>query len=339
MKNWIYSEANKEDIVICSKLSLSRNYEKFLFTDKMSQEDTRNNVDDICSTILQKMNESNMQLIKLWECEYKTIKAYEERQVISNELVKRRDRAAVAVNSDETISVMINEEDHIKIQCISSGIELQELYDEANKIDDILEEFSAYAFHEEYGYLTAKPENVGTGMKVSVMIHLPALKTSGEIPNILKGLNQFGMTLNEKYVDRNESNSNIYEISNKITIGLSEEELLANLKAVVLNIVSEEKKAREILLSKYKPEVEDRVFRACGILLNARILSEKEVLELVSNMRLGVELSLLDVSKRSLNRILIETRNSIIEDNSDINLGTREKNILRANLVEQILNE
>ena len=335
MRNWIHSKVAPEDIVIGSKVRLARNFDGELFTDKMKTEDAIENVEKVYS-ILSKQNEA-FKLFKLWDLDYNLSKAYMEKHLISGDLLKRKDRGAFVINEDETISIMINEEDHLRIQCITDGFNLKEAYNEANKIDDLIEQEVDYAFHEDYGYLTSSPTNVGTGLRASVMIHLPALTMSEEIPSILKGLNQVGMTISGVYKEGSKVYGNIYEVSNSISLGVNEEEIISNLEGVVLNIISEEKKFREILLTKYNDEIEDKIFRSYGILKSAKLIDSREMLQILSDLRIGVELSLIDIHKETLNRLLIETKDSLLQLNSEKNLTIKDKRIERANLVKKIL--
>jgi len=337
MKNWIDSQASPQDIIINSSIILCRNFEKDKFTDKMKLEDARDNVDRVFKILCNKAEDEEFNLIKLWEDENESSKTYRDKHIISEELLKRKDRGAFIVNKNETLSVMINEEDNIRIQCMVDGLNLEDIYKYINRIDDYIENDMAYAFHGDYGYLTASPSNIGTGMKATVAMHLPALTISQEIPNILNGLNRVGMTIDGMYGERLRADGNMYQIANQITLGVNEEEIIENLKGVVFNIVSEEKKYREIFLAEHKYEVEDKVFRSYGILKNARLLKSKEALELLSYIRLGVELGLLDIDKKILNNILISSRNSRVMKNLQIGANSTEQNLERANITRKLL--
>lgn len=337
MINWIASKGDAENVVISSKISLARNLEKSLFTDKMAVEEARDNVDKISNVLIDKLDNEKLRLIKLWEDEYSYVKTYVDELLISDELIKRRDRAALILNEDKTISIMINELDHVIIQCITDGLNLKEPFNVANKIDNLIEKDLSYAFHEDFGYLTATPTNVGTGMKVAVMLHLPALSMSEEIGNISKGLSQLGMSINPVYIDGSKSYGNIYEVSNRISLGVNEEEIINNLEGVIKNIIDEEKKFRETLIKKYKYEIEDKICRAYGVLKSAKLISFKEALELLSYVRLGCEMLILDIDKEVLNKLLIDTKDEILQKKLDMSLNSKERNIERAKLIQNIL--
>ncbi|MDU3324384.1 MAG: hypothetical protein E7E70_27355 [Escherichia coli] len=332
MRNWIYSKAQNDDLILCSQLSLARNLEGVLFTDKLEVEDAKKNVDKLSNVIFNKLNDEELKIIKFWDNQIDYIKSYEAKLLVTKELVKRKDRAALIINKEETISIMINEVDHLNIQCTTEGMNLKEVYEVANKIDDLIEEDISYSFHEDFGYLTATPSKVGTGMKASVILHLPALSMSEEITNISKGLSQLGMAINPVYAD-----GNIYEVSNRISLGVTEDEIINNLEGVVENIIQEEIKFRDIVVNKCKDEVEDKIFRAYGILKNAKLMSYKELVELLSYVRLGVEMYVLDLNKDLLNKLLVYTNDEAIQNKLGKSLTNKERKAERAILIQELL--
>ena len=332
MRNWIYSKAQNDDLILCSKLSLARNLEGVLFTDKLEVEDAKKNVDKLSNVIFNKLNDEELKIIKFWDNQIDYIKSYEAKLLVTKELVKRKVRAALIINKEETISIMINEVDHLNIQCTTEGMNLKEVYEVANKIDDLIEEDISYSFHEDFGYLTATPSKVGTGMKASVILHLPALSMSEEITNISKGLSQLGMAINPVYAD-----GNIYEVSNRISLGVTEDEIINNLEGVVENIIQEEIKFRDIVVNKCKDEVEDKIFRAYGILKNAKLMSYKELVELLSYVRLGVEMYVLDLNKDVLNKLLVYTNDEAIQNKLGKSLTNKERKAERAILIQELL--
>ena len=202
---------------------------------------------------------------------------------------------------------MINEKDHVNLQCISKGLNLEKAFEKATSIDDKIEKNFDYAFDETLGYLTASPENIGTGMKASVMLHLPALTMSEEIKNISKNLSKLGINIKGIYLEGTKVYGNLYRIVNKVSLGLTEEDIIIRLKEAVLNIIAEENKFREILLNKCRYELEDKVYRAYGILKSAILLDSKETIELLSNVRLGAELSIIDIDEKKLDELFILT--------------------------------
>lgn len=338
MRNWIDSVADSQDIVICSSVQLARNIKDNLFTDKLRVDIARKNVDDIYEILNENCENEEFQLIKLWEQEYNYVKGFIEKNFITKKLLDRKDKGAFIINEENTLSVMVNEEDHIIIKSISDGLNLLEEYKYVDRIDDIIEEKITYSFHEELGYLTASPKKVGTALKVTVLIHLPALRYNNEIGELAKKLKENNIEITSMYKDK-EDCGNMYLVSNAVALGLSEENIISNIQDAVYKLISEEKKTREILITKYKYEIEDKIFRSISIMENARILNSKEVIEFLSYIRLGVEMSLLNIEKKKINKMLIETRDAIIEGKLGINSSLRDKNIERAKVVREILKE
>lgn len=339
MKNWIESnEASNKDIIIFSRVSIARNFKEILFTDKMKVEEARECVDKVYEVLSKKLPEEEFSVVKIWDSEYNYVKTFLERKLISESLLKRKDRSAFIINKSETLTIMINEEDNIRIECIVDGLNLEYAYKYIDSIDNIIEESMPYAFDENLGYLTATLSNVGTGLKASAMVHLPALSMSEEIPNILNGLNKVGMNIKGVYLENSKTLGNIYEVQNQITLGLKEEDIIKNLKGILDNIVGEEIRFREVLMEKYKDEVEDKIFRAYGILKNAKLLKQKEMLDLLSYLRLGVETDILDIDKSVLNKLLIYTRDSLLDDKIKRDNIEIKRDIYRSEIVKQFLN-
>ncbi|EES48106.1 protein arginine kinase [Clostridium botulinum] len=336
MKNWINEECNKEDIVINSNISLSRNLKEKPFSNKLNEIEARENAGFIYQIVKNELGEESC-VYQLWNEDKELINSYLDKQLISKELIKNKDKTAFVLNNEQTLSVMINEDDHLKLKCITAGFDLETAFDNITKIDDKIEKRVHYAFDENLGYLTTSPTNLGTGMRASVNIHLPALNFNDEINNFSKGLTQIGMDMKAIYEEGNKAYGNMYKISNQVTLGLTEEEIIDNLKGAVLNVISEEKKFREVLLTKCKYDIEDKVFRAYGILTSAILLSEKECTELLSSVRFGVELSLLDIPKNKLNKLLVYTRDSSLQNYLKRKLSNKELNYERAKFVRSIL--
>ena len=214
---------------------------------------------------------------------------------------------------------------------------MKKSYKFANMADDIIEEHYSYAFHPKYGYLTTDLNNVGTGLKASVIVHLPAMTMKKEIKKLTQDLEDEGVSIEAVYKDKKGEYGNLYEISSKKTLGISEEEILNALEKVIFNIVIEERKQREILQIQYKYEVEDKIFRAYGILKEARILSSTEALELLSNVMFGVEMSLIDINKDLLYRLIIESRDSVIKERFGGVLSKKEIEIERAVMISTMI--
>jgi protein arginine kinase len=233
---------------------------------------------------------------------------------------------------------MVNEEDHFRIQCLLPGLQLEKAWQETSGYDDILESYLDYAFDEEKGYLTACPTNVGTGLRASVMLHLPALAITQQINRILSAVSQVGLAVRGIYGEGTEMTGNLLQISNQITLGQSEEEIWQNLYSVTRQLINQEKNAREHLLNEGREKLGDRAGRAYGILKNAWMIDSKEAMQLLSDVRLGVDLGLLKgVPLKILNELLVLTRPGCLQYLKDKNLNPYERDLERAMQIQKCL--
>lgn len=341
MENWIKSNRRNEEIVLSSRIRLARNLSKMPFPHNLTSDRRKELIKLVENAFYTSSHtEEEFKTIYLWEKDSILNEMFLEKHLISKNLLDNANAAAFILDKNETVSIMINEEDHIRIQCITSGFNLDETYDLSNKIDNLLEEKLDYAFDENIGYLTACPTNIGTGLRASVMIHLPALGLSNKMNGVLSAVTQVGMTVRGLFGEGSKAVGNIYQISNQITLGLNEEEILSNLKAVVSQIIHEEKLSRENLIKKYRYEIQDRIYRALGILKSAILLSLDECLKLLSDVRLGVEMGIIkDVDKRILNDLLVETQNAAIQQSGGKKLSHKETEFNRAKLVRERLTQ
>ncbi|WP_297429418.1 protein arginine kinase [Clostridium sp.] len=336
MNSWIHKD-EESGIVLSSKILLARNFSDLPFPNKLNYIKGRDNGKNIYNALKDELINEEIAFYEIWNTKEEFSKQYLERDLISEELLKNSDKSSFIVNKEETLSVMINAKDHVNVQYISQGLNLEETFEKAMNIDDKIEKNFDYAFDETLGYLTTSPENIGTGLKASVILHLPALTMSEEIKNISKNISKMGTTVKGIYLDGTKVYGNLYRVSNKISLGLSEENIISKLKEAIFNIIAEENKFREILLNKCRYELEDKVHRAYGILKCAILLDSKETIELLSNVRLGSELSIINVDKNKLDKLFVLTRNSSLQNHLGRALDDKESKYERAKLVKEIL--
>ena len=336
MENWILN-CNQNDIVISTKIQLSRNIEKVPFLEKLTVADGRKNVEKVYNSIKDKFESDEFKLYEVWDKEKSSFTEYIDKHLISEKLLNNSDKASFILNNDETISIMINEEDHIKIQCMTSGLNLKEVLENVVSIDEKIEENIKYAFDEEFGYLTSNLQNIGAAMKVHILIHLPAITMSEEIENISKRLNNKGLEIKGLYLEGSNVLGNIYIISNKASLGITEEDIIGTVKEEVLKLIADEYKFREILTGKCKYELEDKIYRALAILQHAVLLDFKEAIDLISNVRLGIELSILSLDKERLNKLIVNIKDSSVESTVGRKLSEKELKYERANIVRKLL--
>ena len=339
MENWQRYSSNPEELVLSNRIRIARNIKNKSFPHKLSPTEARSLVKEVENSFFTASYINNSyHTIRLWECDDLQATRYLEKHLISSELINNSQGAAFILGDNETVSLMINEEDHIRLQCMNGGFNLRESFDMANKLDNLIEENIQYAFDEKIGYITTCPTNLGTGLRASVMIHLPALTMNNEMSEILKALTQVGMTIRGLYGESSKAQGNIYQISNQITLGVSEEEIISNLEAVVDQIITQERNTRERLYSTYRYELEDKIFRSLGVLRSAVMINSNECLDLLSNVRMGVEMGIIrDVDKCVLNDLLITAQPASLQMRYNAKFNEKESNINRARLLREML--
>ncbi|MFF2890662.1 protein arginine kinase [Paenibacillus sp. NPDC057967] len=261
-----------------------------------------------------------------------------EKHLISPNLANESRGGAVILSEDEAVSIMINEEDHLRIQCLYPGFQIGEAWTLASGIDDIFEEAADYAFDEKRGYLTTCPTNVGTGIRASVMMHLPALVLTQHINRILTAVTQVGLAVRGLYGEGSEALGNLFQISNQTTLGQSEDEIIENLHGVAKQIIEHERAARKRLLEESRIRIEDRVRRSYGILSHAAIMDSKEAAQRLSDVRLGADLGLLkDVTPQVLNELLVMTQPGFLQQAFNEKMNAEQRDYRRAELIRSQL--
>jgi protein arginine kinase len=254
-----------------------------------------------------------------------------ERHLISSELSRSKQGSAVVISRDQTFSVMINEEDHLRIQVLRSGFQLKKAWASINDLDTALEEHLDFAFSPALGYLTACPTNLGTGMRASAMMHLPALVISSQMEKVVRAVNQLGMVVRGLFGEGSDASGSIFQISNQTTLGETEEEILKRLSSVLQSIVEHELNARAKLLEADAGKLFDKVGRAYGILQNSHVLSSSEAMNLLSLIRLGVDLGVFPDGQRSvIDRLFIEAQPGHLQHAQKGKFEPDQRDVLRA---------
>jgi protein arginine kinase len=280
----------------------------------------------------------DFQIVKLKDMDQLDRISMFEKHIVSSDLINNYERAAVVINKENDVSIMINEEDHIRLQVIYPGFKIKEAYDYANKLDDLMEEKLTYAYDGKLGYLTSCPTNVGTGIRASVMLHLPALTITKNINNVVNTVTQVGMTIRGIYGEGSNVMGNMYQVSNQVTLGLSEEEIINNLTAVTKKIIDQEEKARALLYEKQQDELEDDIYRSLGILKYARAISTAEGFNLLSRVRMGIEMGIIkDIEINEINNLLVNIQPATLQLNTgkEVDLAQRDK--ARAKILREAL--
>lgn len=338
LSDWMRGDGPESGIVISSRIRLARNLRvspfPLLATNQQSFE-----VLEKVKAIMDhdELNSiSNFEWIPLESLTDLEKKVLVEKHLISPALANESRNGAVILSENESISIMVNEEDHLRIQCLFPGFQLSEAWDMAGQIDDIFESHLDYAFEENRGFLTSCPTNVGTGIRASVMMHLPALVLTHQISRVLTAVNQVGLAVRGLYGEGSEATGNLFQISNQITLGQSEEEIIANLHNVAKQIIEHESTAREKLLEDSRQRIVDRVCRSYGILTHAGIIDSKEAAQRLSDVRLGSELGILgEVSRHSLNEMMVMTQPGFLQQYAGEKLTAEDRDIRRADLIRK----
>lgn len=302
MSKWYESEKCENGIIISSRVRLARNLKKYNFYNKLANSEAEKMINDVKNSILDGRTAFGQQF------KYAAVNSMDqnekfamvEKHIISPELMKSNKPCAVLYKDDETISIMLNEEDHIRIQAISPGDNIDEAFDIADKIDNLIEESVEFAFSEKYGYLTSCPTNVGTGLRASYMMHLPELERTGQIRNVIQAISKFGITVRGIYGEGSEAMGSIYQVSNQVTLGQSENEIINNLKKVAAIIVQREIELQKKVYESNRDDIEDKIWRSYGILKTARKISGKEAMQLISNLMEGRSMGIEKLPKCSI---------------------------------------
>lgn len=261
-----------------------------------------------------------------------------ERHLISQELAAKDEGCGVFVSPDECMSIMVNEEDHIRIQSLQPGLNLLAAWRAADKIDDELESEMTYAFSPKLGYLTSCPSNVGTGMRASVMLHLPGLVLMEEMEPVINGISKIGLAVRGMWGEGTEAAGNMFQISNQSTLGRREDEIIAHLEQIVLELIEHESNARIRLMNDRAMVVEDHVARAFGILSSALMVTSGEALNLLSTLRLGLDLGLLDeISRRQIDMLFIAIQPAHLQKLENKELGPDERDVVRAEMLRDFM--
>jgi len=286
------------DIAISTRVRLARNYTDLPFPAGM----TRAQYKKLCERVVNRLGSKEFTRLDMASLSPVERQVLVERHLASKELIDRTD-GMLLLSRDETISIMVGEEDHLRIQCLLPGLRLEEADNLSRSVDAMLSA-DGYAFDPELGYLTACPTNVGTGMRASVMLHLPAMVATGSIESLIETVGKFGYTLRGYYGEGTRADGDMVQISNQVTLGISEEEIIGNLSEVVRNIIKKERSAREALLKGDNGQLLDRLHRSLGILKYARRLSTEEMMQRLSDVKLGLSLGLFEgVTFADLNRL------------------------------------
>jgi protein arginine kinase len=337
---WLRGTGPESDIVISSRVRLARNLAAFPFTNRASA-NQKAEIEVMLRERIGKLEvEPRLSYVNVPGLTALDRQFLVERQLISRELATADGPRGVALGQQETVSLMVNEEDHLRLQVMRSGFALDEAWQDIDRVDDLLEERLTYAFSQEFGYLTACPTNVGTGMRASVMLHLPALVLTKQIEKVFRALQKINLAVRGLYGEGSRASGDFYQISNQVTLGKSETTILTEIREVIPQIISYERQARSTLVRETRQALQDRVSRAFGTLCSATMMTSEETMDLLSSVRLGINLGLLDdVTIPTVNELFIHTQPAHLQKLMGSALDGEERNAARARYLRGRLRE
>ena len=335
---WLKGTGPNSDIVISSRVRLARNLNKIAFPHWAAKAQSEKTLATITEAVEKVDILKGTTIFKLADLDVLDKQFLVERHLMSREHAQKPNNKAVVIDHDEIVSIMINEEDHLRCQVMQSGFNLFEAWHIIDRIDDALAKELPYAFLDDWGYLTACPTNTGTGMRGSVMLHLPALVVTRQINKILAAISKLSFTARGLFGEGTEATGNFFQISNQVSMGQSEIEVIESINSLIRQIVDQESQARQVLLTQNRAMLEDRINRSFGILKSARIISSQETLELLSMVRLGSDLGILkDLDSRKINELFIITQPAHLQKLEGKKLSSEERDIKRAEIIRSKL--
>ncbi len=333
---WYREDGKKNDMVISTRVRLARNISGYPFLTKLGKEDGEKIIDLVWDALTPIAKDFT--LYKIQKLSPVRQQALIEKHLISPDLTNGALPRAAIINKDETVSIMVNEEDHIRIQCLAAGLAPDEAWETANRIDDLLGERLDFAFHEKFGYLTSCPTNTGTGLRISAMVHLPAISVSGGISGLLSQAAKSGMTVRGLFGEGSDAQGNFYQISNQTTLGFSEEDLIERFRKVLASVMEVENSLRHKIADEIPPKLIDRILRAWGTMQNAYMLTGRELINCISDVRFGINLGIIEkVPFNLLTRLMVITMPANISGTAS--LSAEQRDIKRAEIVKKTLKE
>ena len=336
---WYLETGPEGDVVVSTRIRLARNIAEFPFLSRMS-EDQFETVNKKVKDALYSANSAASNDFEFYEMEKLTparAMSLAERHLISPQFAKDKKGRALLLSKDDSVSIMLNEEDHIRIQTLLPGMQLQEALIQANSIDDLLDEKLHYAFDENIGYLTCCPTNLGTGLRASLMLHLPATVQAGALLSLENAISKLGLTIRGTFGEGSKAKGAFYQVSNQITLGITEAEAVENLNTIAQQIISQERIIRESFKNK-SLLLEDKIYRSHGLLKSARLLSADEFMELISDLRLGVTMGIInDISIETINSLINEMQPATLVASAGRKLNAQSRDELRALKIREVL--
>ncbi len=327
--------APEQDVIISSRVRLARNYQDIPFAPLMTAHWADATIDR--ATDAMRDEQGDYKLIRIAELSEDGRKQLVEHHLISYDLLKFADHSAALVSSGKTVSIMVNEEDHLRIQGLLPGMQLSLAADLAFRADDALGADHAYAFDEQWGYLTSCPTNTGTGMRASAMLHLPALAAAGQVSAVLGAFSKLGLTVRGLYGEGSEAKGNLYQLSNQVTLGRSEEDMIKTLIAAAAQIADHERAVREKLREDDGLMMLDKLMRSVGLMGHARLMNSQEFMQRYSDLRLLAAMGVVDADLTELDQLMMDLQPGSLGVRAGDDLGETEQSAMRADLLREYI--
>lgn len=339
MPKWYEEQGEYNDVVISSRVRLARNLKKYPFSPKLGGTLAAQMIEEIKEKLMGIENHSGQLLYSSINHMEKADRiAMLERHVISLAMVNKEQETGLFMAEDESAGIMINEEDHLRIQALTGAMNIEKAFGEANRLDDWIDKRLEIAYDEKYGYLTACPTNVGTGLRASYMIFLPALETQGQIPRLMEEAAKLGIAFRGMYGEGTKAYAGIYQISNQKTLGSTERDIIENLNNVVYQVIHKERKRREYMLKEHYNALEDQIYRAYGLLKYARQLSAEDAMTFLSHVKFGVDTGILKIEKNSrIFTLMMEIQPGNLWHNQKSEFKNASEEMIRARYLNQNL--
>lgn len=332
---WLMATGPESDVVISSRLRLARNIGAYPFLGKLGAEKRKALIQEIHSAVGGSNFLKKSSFISISDLAELDRQFLQERHLVSRELIAEEGPCAVAITPDEMVSLMIIEEDHLRLQVFQSGLNLLETWRIADEIDTDLEKKLDYAFDATLGYLTACPTNIGTGIRASCMLHLPSLVLTKQVHKVLQALSKLNLAVRGLYGEGTQASGNFFQFSNQITLGQPEDEVISNLEGVIRQVITHEREAREYLKKKRKAKMEDQIWRALGALKAVRLISSAEAIQLLSLVQVGVDVGILtgQITHADLNQLFLLIQPAHLQKINGRELNTTDRDMVRAERV------
>jgi protein arginine kinase len=337
---WLKGTGPNSDIVISSRIRFARNLDKTPFPHWADKKQSKNVLDTVVKGAGECDYLKRTTVFELVDMDNVDKQFLIERHLMSYEHAQKNESKAVIIDDEEIIALMVNEEDHLRLQVMQSGFNLYECWNIINSIDDSLSKKLSYAFQPDWGYLTACPTNTGTGMRGSVMLHLPALVMARQINQVLAAISKLSFTARGLYGEGTQAMGNFFQVSNQVSLGHSETEIIENINSLIRQIIEQENQARDVILNQNKALLEDKINRSYGILKSAHIITSQETTDLMSLVRLGCDMGIIrDIDRRTVNELFIITQPAHLQKIEGKKLSAQERDLKRAELIRNRLNK